>query len=590
MKFQLNEMLTDITKISDLADTSGYSIELTNACQAILDRRQPQLTTIHPESVGIMSGEFVQHYTPVVDFLAQCINDKKLICVAYDYDCDGITAGVCLTQTLKLLNANYTSCVPDKIKDGYGLSVRAVKEVAPEPCVVITVDNGITSRDAAKQLTDEGYIIIITDHHMQEGDLPVAKYIINPKLYCTEQDDEYMGSGCYVAAKLSMNLMKKYHTYDNTPNLGEGNYHTNYRCSRKSPLYRMYRLACCLTGISIVSDVIPLNRTMSAQLQLALSELPLIEHAGLRALIEMCGFGANIPITSTIIAFYIAPRINSAGRIGDPKDAFNLLSHWDMSQGMSMAQTEAAKLRALNSTRKIMEQTVFEEADLTRADNDDVDGIVLFNENWHPGVVGIVASRIVEKTNKPCILLTKQHDGDVTGSGRAPADCDLLSLLVECKEYLVKFGGHKVACGVSLKRENVDAFIAAFNNAAKKYESTEVTVKYDGVVTIPVIQDIRFKEFLNLFQPTGNANPNIVMRINNVRITKVERLDMKLKLVVIDSEGRGLQLSKFRPPVEWEFEEGQVIDVLCSISTSYYRGVVNHDYNIEGYQVIQEKK
>ncbi len=554
--------------VDKITNTLGWSRELTAACNEILECKDIQ-PDVFGYRVGIFGDEFLEHYAPAVELIAKYINTGSTICVAYDYDCDGITAGACLTQTLAHLGAKVVSCVPDKMKDGYGLCVRAVQAVAPEPCLVVTVDNGITSREPAKALTELGYTVLITDHHLQEGDLPQAEYILNPKLYATEADDEYMGSGCYVAAKLSMQLVRKYH---------HGSMFTP-----DSVVYKLWQYLCCLTGISIISDIIPINPTMSMQVQLALAELSVIEHAGLRALKEMCGVKATQPITATTLGFYIAPRINSAGKIGDPTKAFDLLCTWDTSDGsMGAVQAKAAELRNLNSTRKTLEQTVFDEACIQAEQliKSTPHALVLHHPAWHAGVCGVVASRIVEKYGVPCLVLTTV-EGGVTGSGRAPASCNLLSVVSACGKYLTKFGGHKVACGVTMDAANLEAFKQEFNTQAQILTVGELTKQYDCTTSIPVLQDIRFKEFLHNFQPSGNTNPEVVIRVDGLKIVEVERLNNKLNLIMIDGSGYAICLTKFRPPLDWgHLQRNQVIDVLCTISATYFRGNTYYEYNL----------
>lgn len=565
-------------------DTSLLTEEEVSEFDSVLDHLNLQPRNFTP-NIGIMGDEFSDHYQRAADIITDAIKHNTTICVVYDYDCDGITAGVCLVEALKMLKANVVACVPDRVKQGYGLNTEVVTQSTTEPCLVITVDNGITSVEPTEELSKLGYKVLITDHHLPEGDLPNASFILNPKLYTTEDKDEYMASGCYVAAKLGLYLLRQ--AYPST----------HYAFG--SEVYRYWQLFTCLTGLSIISDVIPLNPTMSMQLQLAMAELPLIRHAGIR---ELCAYNKlkpNQPITTEFIGFYLAPKINSAGRIGNASIAFELLSCWNVDNSdaeRNHISSLVNYLHQLNATRKLMENNVLYSASkiIEEKYTTTPSAIVLYDASWHPGVTGIVSSRIVEEYGVPCILLSKSPEDPsstiVVGSGRAPDGFDLKSLVSQCSEHLIKFGGHKVACGFTLEEAKVKDFEQAFTKVTASNEVKPIPYNYCSEVSIRTLLNPQFHRFLENFTPTGNGNPAPIMKLSNLKIINMDRSNSTLKLLVgsFDPNIKSCILfSKFRYPSRWNALLDNAVannvagvDVLCSLSAQYFKGVTTYNYNI----------
>lgn len=559
--------------------TSNVLPDIDQVKQQLLSAREIVILP-KDDNFGIMGNQHQEIYQPAVDMIVSAISQNKTICIAYDYDCDGITAGVALVTVLKQLHADVVSCVPSRLTDGYGLNYRLVTETVSKPCLVVTVDNGITSVEATKQLKAAGYEVLITDHHLQEGDLPEADYILNPKIYLTESDDEYMASGCYVAAKLGLRVLQHY------------NAKSCY--TKQDSFYQTWQILTCLTGISIISDMIVLNPTMRYQLNAALSELSLIDHDGLRALMSVSGLRANRPITAVHLGFNLAPKINSAGRLGDAAVAFELLSTVKASSP-SAAYLIANNLKSFNTNRKILEQVIFDEA-VTMANeltSQYPHALVVYHANWHMGVLGIVAARLCEQYGIPVIVLGALPDGTLSGSGRAPDGIDLLSCVSACKKVLLKCGGHRVACGVTLCKENLNEFRQLLNTACSEQNTTTLNYQIDAVASVAVLQNINFQLFLTKFEPYGNGNPGLILELQNVTVNLIDRRGDQISLIVTQITDDGVEnnmiISKFRPPEEWYTQLlHQRINALVTPNVNYVSGFTYYEYRIVDLNIIPE--
>lgn len=509
-------------------------------------------------------------YRPGVEMIQHAINLKQPIIVALDYDCDGQTAGACIVTVLKAAGANVSWVVPNRLDQGYGLNVDLIKGTGLKEALIVTVDNGITCVDEVNELRKLGHTIVVTDHHLQEGELPEADAIINPKVCVQINNPEYMAPGVYVSAKTALLVAKD--LVDETKYLELVSY-----CN-------------CLVALGIVSDVIELNTLMRDQLLIGLAELNTIKHAGIHSLLESCGAKDGQNITSNFLAFSVAPKLNAAGRMGAPEKAVELLltagneSH-DSTKVMLMANA----LLFLNSDRKIIEQDIFTTAleQLKTLPEKYKNTVVVYHENWHAGVLGIIAARLVEITNKPTIVLTKTKHG-VEGSGRSVESFDLFQALQNCSRVLDHFGGHMVAAGVGLKEENLEAFKDRFEEEVTKLGLPTEVIRYiDADVTISTLCNIHFQMFLDTLEPHGPLNPELVLRIRNVEIYSIEFRGQVLVAVLSDRDGYMLQCSKYRGPQEWLRYREQLVDVFVTPTAVFYTGRTEVKYNIVDIQLVR---
>jgi len=440
---------------------------------------QPSLDHLHdPMRLAGMSA--------AVDRLLKAIAARERIAVHGDYDVDGITATVILRRTLELLGGDVVHFVPDRMRDGYGLNTPAIERLHAEgAAVVVSVDCGIRGAEAARRARELGLDLIITDHHEPGDELPPALAVVNPKRAdCTYPDKNLAGVG--VALKLVQALTQ--------------------RAGRGSWLPAFVKIA----AIGTLADVVPLvgeNRVIARLGLEALSRGP--HKAGLRALIESAGL-AGKAIDSYHVSYMIAPRVNAAGRMSSPDIALRLLLAAD--DGMiEEARELAGQLNAENERRQQEERAILAEA-RKAVDGDPAIGaraaLVVAGEGWHRGVIGIVASRLVDAYHRPAIVLS--IDGDTAhGSCRSIPGFDILEALTACAPHLEQFGGHRAAAGLTVARARIRAFRDAVTAWADDHlgpDDLRPRLRIDGRLGFRQITP-RLYEGLAQLAPFGIGNP-----------------------------------------------------------------------------------
>lgn len=375
-----------------------------------------------------------------VDRLLRAIEQKETIAVHGDYDVDGITSTVIVRRALELLGGKVVHFIPDRLKDGYGLQPAALDRLHAEGVhVIVSVDCGIRGADAAARARELGLDLIITDHHEPDAALPPAYAVVNPKRHdCSYPDKNLAGVG--VALKLVQALCTK---------LG-----------RTSWLPAFVKIA----AIGTLADVVPLVGENRVIAKLGLGLLSKGPHkVGLRALLEISGL-ANKTIDSYHISFMVAPRINAAGRMSTPDIATRLLLASDEALAAE-AQALALQLDAENTRRRQEEQDILAQARKVIETDPEVGAhsvLVVAGEGWHRGVIGIVASKIVDAFYRPAIVLSIE-DGIAHGSCRSIPGFDMLGALESCAPMLLRFGGHRQAAGLQLEAARIREFRQAVN-------------------------------------------------------------------------------------------------------------------------------
>ncbi|MCF6339756.1 MAG: single-stranded-DNA-specific exonuclease RecJ [Sulfurimonas sp.] len=418
--------------------------------------------------------------------IADSIKEGKKITIVGDYDVDGVSSTAIMVEFFRQIPYPLETIIPNRFNDGYGISPTVVDRIDAD--LVITVDNGISAIEAAKTCKDRGIELIITDHHTPSEVLPEAYAIVNPKLLeCEYPFKEICGAQ---VAWLLLGLIKK--------ELG---------------LSIDMRQFLDILAIAIIADIMPLvdiNRTLVKE--------------GLRVL--MCSnkpssiiirdFLNKSSITSEDIGFQIAPRINSAGRLEDASIALEFLTAKDVSS----AYTQFERLNSLNELRRETEVQTTKEALECVGANDSI--IVVAKEEWHEGVVGIVAARLVDAFDKPAIVLSIGN-GIAKGSARSVGNVNIYTLIKKSEHLLTKFGGHKMAAGLGLQKKNINAFRVAINNSASKLNPNDFIPK-DKAIGIISSEEINL-ELLNLldsFEPYGEANTRPSFFINDAQIIEVK--------------------------------------------------------------------
>ena len=421
-----------------------------------------------------------------VDRLVRAIAAREQVAIHGDYDVDGITATVIVRRTLELLGADVVHFVPERVRDGYGLNTPAIERLAAQGVrLIVSVDCGIRGMDAAIRARELGVDLIVTDHHEPDEELPQALAVINPKRRDCPYPDKHL-AGVGVALKLVQALCR--------------------RAGKDQWLPGFLKLA----AIGTLADVVPVLGENRVIAKLGLDLLSRGPHkAGLRALIEASGL-AGKAIEGYHVSFMIAPRVNAAGRMSTPDIALRLLLASDDSM-LDEARGLAAQLNTENERRQAEERTVVAEAKRLVEHDPDIGArtvLVVAGEGWHRGVIGIVASKLVEAYHRPAIVISTDGD-EAHGSCRSIPAFDILSGLDACKAHLVRFGGHRVAAGLTMERSRIKAFrdaIAAFADDRLAPGDLRPRLRIDGALGFRQITP-RLMDGLKRLAPFGIGNP-----------------------------------------------------------------------------------
>ncbi len=414
-----------------------------------------------------------------VERIERAVAEKEKIAIYGDYDVDGISASCLLFQYLKSRGVSCSIYIPDRIDEGYGINAEALLSIKQSGVsLIITVDCGITAGAEVLYAHQLGMDTIITDHHQCPPELPEACAVIDPQRRdCTYPYKFLAGVG--VAFKLVCAL--------------EGN--------AELPLERY----CQLVAAGTVADVMPLTGENRYLVYAGLEMLKKAPLPGFAALLEQAGAGEK-PITTVTLGFTVAPRINAAGRLCQTETAVSLLN----AESRQEAEEYASQLCRLNLQRQTMEAKVCAAAEAILKDSRPCAPIVLAGEDWHPGIVGIAASKIAEQYRLPAVVICLEGDKG-KGSCRSYGDFNLFEAFTACQEHLELFGGHAFAAGISIKRDKIDDFRSALTQYYQQHPpvcppSTEAELK----ITDLSLLDMDSVSSLSLLEPCGSCNPNPV--------------------------------------------------------------------------------
>jgi single-stranded-DNA-specific exonuclease len=380
--------------------------------------------------------------------LVDAIHNRQKIVIYGDYDVDGITATTILWHILRLAGGDVSFYVPSRLEEGYGVSTSALERIAADGAdLVITVDCGITACAEAARARELGLTLIITDHHQPQDALPEVPIIVHPTACGTSSNPDLSGAG--VALKIAWAIAQ--------------------HLSGKTRVDDEFRAALIdatsLAALGLIADVVPLvgeNRIITSY---GLRNLPHCTNPGLQALIEVAGLSNQQKLDDYDVGFKLAPRLNAIGRMGHARLAVELFTRADADRAREIART----LDAENRRRQEVERRITKEAEALVVERsyhrDSCRGIVLASPDWHPGVIGIVASRLVERFHRPTIMIALE-DEHGQGSGRSVSHFPLHEVLADCADHLTSHGGHAMAAGVRLRADQIDAFTAAFQQQA----------------------------------------------------------------------------------------------------------------------------
>jgi single-stranded-DNA-specific exonuclease len=485
-----------------------------------------------------------------VSRLRKAIDGGEKIMVYGDYDVDGMTSGAMVYSFLKSLGADVSYYIPERASEGYGLNIVAVNKFIKQGVkLVVTVDCGITAVGEADFASLSGLDMIITDHHTCKDALPKAAAVVNPK----REDSEYgfdALAGVGVAFKLIMALGLDY---------GQS----------AAQIFDKY---VELAAIGTISDIMPLVDENRVIVDRGLKMLEHSRYAGLRALLEVSG--AKPPYNAATIGFALAPRMNAAGRLGNAAQAVELLLSEDDDEAYRIARS----LDDENRLRQETEAAVAEQAVKMIESDPEFNKkriIVLAKEGWHSGVIGIVASRIQKLYYKPCILFSCEN-GIGKGSGRSIESFNLFDALSECSDFLIEFGGHKLAAGMSANTENIPEFDFAINEYAKKVMKDEDLIPRIEIdcPLLPRQITIGNVKLLSALEPFGESNPKPVFSLSDMRIDYITTMGMDnkhLRLTLINGTRRINAVGFSMGSMAEEFSAGDIVEVAFCMDINTYR-------------------
>jgi single-stranded-DNA-specific exonuclease len=489
-----------------------------------------------------------------VERLMTAIARKERIAVHGDYDVDGVTSTVILRRALELLGADVTHFIPERLRDGYGLQPAALDRLHEDGvALVVSVDCGIRGAEAARRARELGVDLIITDHHEPDRELPPALAVINPKRHdCTYPDKDLAGVG--VALKLVQALCR--------------------RADRESWLPGFVKVA----AIGTLADVVPLigeNRVIAKVGLDLLSRGP--HKVGLRALLDVSGLTGKT-IDSYHISFMVAPRVNAAGRMSTPDIATRLLLATDEEMAGEV-RALAIELDGENVRRQEEEAAVLSAAKKIVQSDPDVGArsvLVVAGDGWHRGVIGIVASKLVDAFHRPAVVLAVE-DGVAYGSCRSIPHFDMLAALERCADLLTRFGGHKQAAGLSLAASRVGEFRLAINAVADETLGPNDLIprlRIDGDLTFRGITGGVTTDLASL-APFGAGNPRPVFAARRVEIVDGPRTlkDRHLKMA-LRQDGRIFRAVAWRAAARQNDlnECKKAVDVAFSLEQNQYNG------------------
>lgn len=494
-----------------------------------------------------------------VDRILQAVDNGEKICVYGDYDCDGVTSTVMLTDWLESAGADVSWYIPTR-REGYGIRTQQIRQLAEDGVqLIVTVDNGISAIDEAKLISELGMDLVITDHHRPGDEIPQAVAVVDPyRIDCPSPYKSLCGAG--VVLKLIAALDGG--DYDMTlEQFGD------------------------LAALGTIADVVTLDGENRLIVKRGLALLRNTERMGLLSLMAVCGIPANTEITSTAAAFQLIPRINAAGRFASASIAAKLFLTDDPDE----AQLLAAEIHSLNDERRETENVIMQEI-LQKIQAQPTllcsRVLVFAGENWHHGVIGIVAARLMERFGKPCFLLAKDVEG-YRGSARSFGEFSVFECLKANADILVRYGGHPGAGGFTVAEEHLQEFMDGIQQfAAENHQIMPVMVVHAERALQPKDLTVQNVDGLKILEPYGAGNARPLFVINAVNVAEMIALSggshTKLKL---KKDGIAFDALLFRmSPEETGITVGMTLDFLISMEVRPYMGKPQLTVHVEDWR------
>ena len=489
-----------------------------------------------------------------VNVITAAMENGDKITVYGDYDCDGVTATVILFGYLQAMGAEADWYIPSR-DEGYGLNKAAIDRIAESGTkLIITVDNGISAIEEAEYIKEKGMTLVITDHHQVPEQIPDAAAVIDP-----HRDDDFSTckelAGCGVALKLVMAL--------------EGDSDT------------VFEEWGDLAAVGTVGDIVPLTGENRILVRRGLESLPVTENMGLRALLRQCGVHEEDRLSAVSLAFSVCPRINAAGRFAHPKEAAELL----LSENEKMIPVMAERLTMLNMQRQQEEKRILDEI-MQMTENDPLllkrRVLIVCGKGWSHGVIGIIASRLLNGFGKPVLVITQEGEFS-RGSARSVEGFSLFKMLTCLSDQLVKFGGHTKAAGFTLLTENIEEFSAAVQEYAMMNSPQMPADVFEAEMTANAEEmTVENIDSLRWFEPFGEANPNPVLMIPDCLIKSVRPLkEGKYLSFTVEFQNREFKVLNFSSTYSaFGFKAGDRVELLVTPYVNEYKNVKSVEFRL----------
>ncbi len=538
-------------------------------CAALLDVRG--INT--PEAVEAFITDDVRFDNPfeikdmdkAVKRITEAVEKGEKICIYGDYDADGVTATALLFQYLETVGADVSFYIPSRADEGYGLNIEAVKTLAESNVeLLITVDNGVSAYDEVELANSLDMDVVITDHHTVPEHIPNAVAVVNPhRPDCKSKFKELSGVG--VVFKLIIALEGEYADVD--------------------MLLEEY---ADIAAIGTIGDIVSLTGENRVIAKNGIRKINDSDRAGVIALLKASGYYEK-EVTSTSLAFSIVPRINAGGRLGLSTKSVELL----LTDNEEYALNLASNLSEDNTERQKIEQDILKDIDLKIRENPDIVRnpiIIIDGENWHQGVIGIIAAKIKGLFGKACIIISREGE-NAKASGRSIEGFALNEAIFACSEYLDHFGGHEMAVGFSLKTENIESFKKAIYDYYDALDKLFLhTINIDCKLN-PALLNLELVDALSILEPFGAGNPSPLFGLYNMEITDVKPLSNgKHQRLTVTRGGAVHTVMCFgMESVSFPYTKGDTVDLAVALDKNYYKdnvylSIIARDIRYSGFE------
>ena len=564
-----------INEQASVEETSRLSAKLNNLdstltnilLQRKIDTFDKAKTFFRPSLDEIHDPFLMKDMDKAVDRLQEAIDNNEKILVFGDYDVDGTTSVALVYSYLKTYYEHLEYYIPDRYAEGYGISIQGIDYASANDFkLIIALDCGIKAIDKVAYATEKGVDFIICDHHRPGKEIPKAIAVLDQK----REDCNYPYkelSGCGVGFKLMQAWTKQ----------------TNKDESKLMDYLDLLAISTC-------ADIVPITGENRVFVYYGLKVINENPRLGIKTMVELANKKNELTVTD--IVFTIAPRINAAGRIETGRKAVEMLVEENKGKALEFGN----HINELNTERKELDKTITAEALKQIDDNVDLQkkkSAVLFKEDWHKGVIGIVASRVIETYYRPTIILTESK-GMAVGSARSVSGFDVYDAIDACGDLIEQFGGHKYAAGMSLKLENVEAFTQKFEEAVCDQITDDLLIpqiKIDAALTLAQITP-QFNKILKQFAPTGPANMRPTFMSENVFITdnsrKIGGDKTHLRLEIFQEENPNIKFNCIGfglGAILDDIDEGMPISIVYNIEENHWNGITSLQLNLKDIKI-----